>query len=166
MKKKYFPVIVLVLLCFMGFLPVAYGDSSIEIVTSEFPPYSYSDKGKITGVGTETVEAVLKDLKMKSTIRIYPWKRGYTKASTEKNILIFTISRTEKREDLFKWVGIVSPNSAAFFKLKNRKDIIVNNLNDAKKYSIGSVIGDARAEYLESEKFTKLSLVKENVQNL
>lgn len=164
MKRNCFQVTLLLSVILMSLLP-AYGES-ITIVTEEFPPYSYSDNGKITGIGTETVFAVLNDLKIKPEIKIYPWARAYKMALSQKNVLIFTISRTQQRENLFKWVGPVAPSSVALFSLQKRDDMTINSLNDAKKYKIGAVREDARTQYLLSKDFTRIDQVTNDTQNL
>jgi len=54
--KKYFLTVFFLITIFM--LPV-YGQS-IQVVTEEFPPYNYKENGKITGISTEVVQAILK----------------------------------------------------------------------------------------------------------
>ena len=72
-----------------------------------------------------------------------------------KNVLIYSIMRTEQREKLFKWIGPLTPLRTRIFSLKSRNDIVINNIKDAKKYKIGLVRGDARAQF-----FKNLGVVK------
>jgi len=120
----------------------------IKIVTLDFPPYSYLENGKPTGMATEVLMAILRDVGMTSEIRQYPWKRACCIADTERNVLIYTISRTPQREKRFHFIGEVGPRNNYFFKLAERKDIEVDSLEDLKKYNIGVVRGYATEKSL------------------
>ena len=74
----------------------------IKIVTTEFPPYNYEENGKITGLSTKVVRAVLKELGMNSEIKSYPWARAYEMALKQENVLIYSILRISEKENLFK----------------------------------------------------------------
>jgi len=162
--KKTFQVILFILAAIVSTFSLC--EETIKIVTEEYPPYSYSENGKITGIATETVEAVLNDLGNETEIKIYPWARAYKMALNEKNVLIFGLNRTQEREDLFKWVGFITSNSLAFFSLQTRSDIGINSLNDAKKYDVGVIIEDSGAQHLLSKGFTRITPVNSDIQNL
>ncbi|MEI8631015.1 hypothetical protein P4S72_00655 [Vibrio sp. PP-XX7] len=76
-------------------------------------------------------------------------------ALDEKDILIYSIARTKERESLFKWVGPIAPYNVYLFKLKARSDIIVNTLEDVKKYRIGGAYQDVKQLYLVSQGIKK-----------
>jgi len=149
--KKYFLTVFFVITIFM--LPV-YGQS-LQVVTEEFPPYNYRENGKITGISTEVVQAILKKANINYNIRVYPWKRAYNLALKKENILIYTISRTPARENLFKWVGEIAPAGSSLFALSNR-DIKINTLDDAIKYKIGTVKEDVRDQFLKGKGFKRI----------
>src|ERR1700741_5291877 len=86
----------------------------IQIVTAEFPPFSFKDeKGKLTGVMTEIMEQLINEIAQdgqKPTldnlkIEYYPWKRAYKMATEEKNVLLFPLGMTPERNNLFQWIG-------------------------------------------------------------
>jgi len=132
--------------------------SEISIVTEDFPPYSYLRDGKITGVSTEVVRAVLKEVGTDAEIKIYPWARAYRSALNEKNVLIYSIGRTKERENLFKWVGIVAPCDIYLFKLKERKEIKADSLDTAKHYVLGILRQDMCLDYLKSKGFDNITV--------
>ena len=114
----------------------------ILIVTEDYPPYHYQENGKIVGQGTETVQAVLKVLKIEADILMLPWARAYKMALEKKNTLIYGIARMPKRENLFKWVGVTSPVNYCLFALNDRSDINIQFLEAAKRYNIGTTRED------------------------
>ncbi|WP_163833885.1 substrate-binding periplasmic protein [Spartinivicinus ruber] len=127
----------------------------LQVVTEEFPPYNYTENNNITGLSTEVVSAVLAEAKIKATFRSYPWVRAYKMALTKPNVLIYSIGRNKKREELFKWVGVIAPAKFYLFTLKQRDDIQINKLEEAKQYLIGTFRESVREQYLLSKGFKK-----------
>ena len=125
------------------------------IVTESLPPYNYKEEGEVRGVSTEVVQAVLEVLGIESQIRVYPWARAYQTALKRPNVLIYSISRTPQREDLFQWVGEVVPNNSYLFKLATRQDIALTTVADAKSYRIGTWREDVSEQYLLSQGFVQ-----------
>jgi polar amino acid transport system substrate-binding protein len=109
----------------------------------DFAPFAYMNNGKVTGLSVDILRIILKELQIPDTIKIYPWARVYRMALKNKNTLIFTVARTEERESLFKWLGPIAPGEMSLYKLKRRKDIKINNFEDAKRYITGTIIGYA-----------------------
>jgi len=143
---------VLVLCIVLSWLPSVFA-ADIKVVTEEYPPYNFTADNKITGCSTEIVQEMLKRAGITYSLNAYPWVRTYKLAQEEPNVLIYSIGRNEKREMLFKWVDVVAPYDVYFFKLKSRSDVQVGKLEDAKKYKIGAVRDDVRAQYLEKNGF-------------
>jgi polar amino acid transport system substrate-binding protein len=125
----------------------------LEIVAEDFPPYEYKENGKVTGFTVELIEVLLTKTGYKGKTKILPWARAYQIALTKKNVLIHTVARKKERENLFKWIGPISPRIIYFYKLKKRTDIQVNTLEDAKNYKIGVVRGQAVRDLLIANSF-------------
>ncbi len=139
----------------------------ITVVTEELPPFQIQLKnGSIGGMSTEIVQALIDEVGVDATIKIYPWARAYQTALKKKNVLIYSIMRNKEREKLFKWVGSIIPLKIYLYKLKKRNDIVINNINDAKKYKIGLVIGDVRAQYFKKLGGFNIDLVSDDVLNI
>ena len=141
-------------------------DDSYLLVCSEWPPFEYSGKdGRPTGYSVEILEAILDDLNIKANIQIYPWARAYKTALNKKNTILFTMARTKNRENLFKWVGPIAERTIYLWKLKKRTDIKVNNIDDAKKYKIGTVRGEAGENQIIELGFEKYIPAADQAQN-
>ncbi|MDM8521939.1 transporter substrate-binding domain-containing protein [Desulfococcaceae bacterium HSG8] len=138
----------------------------IKIVTEDFPPYNYEENGKITGLSTKVVRAVLKELGMNPGIRIYPWARAYKMASEQENVLIYSILRTAEREKLFRWVGKIAVSEMYLFRLNERNDIKINSLGDAKKYTVGVTRETAPHQYLSERGFDLKEVVSRDDLNI
>ncbi len=138
---------------------------SIKGVTEE-TSYTYLQNGKVAGTASEVVEATLKRAGLNDyRLALYPWARAYDMAQQEANVLIYLIARTPERAPLFKWVGEVIRINYHFYKLRERKDIVVRDLESAKSYSIGVLREDVRHQHLRSQGFTKLVVSGLNIDN-
>lgn len=138
----------------------------LHIVTEDFPPYNFQQDGAIKGLATEVVNAVLHEASLEADISFYPWARAYMLALHQKNHLIYSIARIPEREELFYWVGSISPYQTSFYKLKSRPDIKINSLEDAKRYLVGVSLADVTTTYLQEKGFSKLQMVPDDTQNL
>jgi polar amino acid transport system substrate-binding protein len=138
---------------------------SIKVVTED-TSYSYLQDGKVAGVATEVVEATLRRAGLSDySVTIYPWARAYDMALQDANVLIFLIARTPEREALFKWVGEIERIDYPMYKLRERGDIQVRDLQEAKHYSVGVVRDDVRHQYLKEQGFSKLVISANNRDN-
>lgn len=138
---------------FGGSLSAASGDT-IKILTEEFPPYNFTENGRITGLSTEVVEAVLKEIRAQGDFQSLPWARAYETAQTSENTLIYSIGRTKEREKLFKWVGVIAPADYYLFSWQG-KNLKFDLLDDAKKYQTGTVNEDVGEQFLVANGFVK-----------
>lgn len=159
-----------VLVCVLSMVSGVVSAQNLTVVTTTFTPYNMEIDGKITGVGTEIVQATLEKAGIEAEIQIFPWARAYKMALEEPNTLIYTMVRIPDRESLFKWVGpIVPPVRCVLHKLKKRTDIVVNSLDDARKYKIGSVRDISTHVFLKKNGFEEgnlLELVARNDQSV
>ena len=126
--------------------------AQIEIVTEEVPPYSFTQNGKVTGVATEIVQAVLDRLNIHGHFTSLPWARAMRIARSQPNVLIYSIVRNDERETLFKWVGQLTSDKNYLFCLAGH-DIKLNSLDEAKSYVTGTVIRDYHEDFLVKHGF-------------
>jgi len=133
--------------------PFASGAADpIKVVTEEFPPLQYSEDGELTGPSTEIVRAVFARAGLDAQISVLPWARAYKLATTEPDVVIFSIGRTKEREAKFRWVGTIAERPRAFF-YTARTDISVSGMEDVKSYLVGSSLNDVLLEYLQRNGF-------------
>lgn len=142
----------LMFLAVSEFSPSASAEPALRIVTEELPPYNMTQDGKLTGMSTEVVQAVLKEIGLAASIQPMPWARAYELALNESNVLIYSIARTPAREQLFHWVGAIAPTQWFMFSLAERP-IKLNSLDDARAHQIATVNQDVGEQYLVSKGF-------------
>ncbi|MBK9573699.1 MAG: transporter substrate-binding domain-containing protein [Rhodoferax sp.] len=138
----------------VGVGSTAQASEPVRIVTEEFPPYNYTDQGRITGLSTDVVEAVLKELKLQGNTQSLPWARAYDTARNASGVLIYSIGRTPEREALFKWVGVIAPTDYYLYALPG-KAFKIESLEMAKQYQVGTVNQDVGEQFLVAHGFVK-----------
>lgn len=158
---------VLTLLLMSSSLTISANDV-INVVTENLRPLNYLDNNEVKGTSTKIVRQVLKEAGLTAKIQIHPWARSYAMAQNQKNTLIYTINRTSDRESKFKWIGLLASNkyNSFLFKLRSNQDVQVTNLEDAKRYLIGTNLGDVNHELLKSEGFKKIQAVPQRGQSI
>ncbi len=123
----------------------------LNVVTEDWPPYNYLDKnGEIVGIATKRVKSILRAADIHYEITLQPWARAYYTAAKEKNTLIYSIIRNEKREPFFHWFCPLSPIESFYFFAFADKPIDIKSLTDLKKYTIAVSRGQFEYNYLKS----------------
>ena len=143
-----FKRLVLVSVILYLILPRLAAGQPLTIITDPYPPLGYVKDGEIVGFTVDVIKLLLERTGIQGEFKMYPWARAYEMAQKEKDILIYQLSYSEERARLFQLVGPILHESEYLFKLKNRKDVIVNNLADAKQYRVGSVRDYFHHKYL------------------
>lgn len=134
--------------------PALAAAGELRIVTEELPPYNMTQGGQVTGMSTEVVQAVLKDVGMPApAIQSMPWARAYDIALNSENVLIYSITRTPQREKLFKWVGVIAPTQWYLFSRTGRSLPAIRSVEEARKHQIATVNEDVGEQYLVSKGF-------------
>lgn len=111
---------------------------TFDVVGTDVPPLMYQENGNPAGFYVDILQAMLTEMKnIKTAIRFYPAPRMFKILSKNKNTFSLGITRNEKREKQFKWVGPIYPRIFALFKLKKRSDLHVETLKDIRPYRIG-----------------------------
>ncbi len=103
------------LFCMLVTLETMAEETQLRFYTEEYPPISFTQKGKAAGLGTEVVEEIMSRLGIRAPIEVVPWARAYAYATITPNVGLFVTTRTPEREKLFKWVGPVSATTAHFY---------------------------------------------------
>jgi len=127
---------------------------TLKVLTEEFPPYNYTENGKITGFSTEVVRAALQAAKLDGDFQSLPWARAYETAQATDNVLIYSIGRTPQREKLFKWVGVIAPTHYYLFSLPQRR-LKFDRLEQAMDFQVATVNEDVGEQFLVAKGFAK-----------
>lgn len=126
--------------------------AKIHVVTEELPPYNMTRDGVLTGMSTEVVQAVLREVNVQASIQSMPWARAYDLALHTPNVLIYSITRTAEREHLFKWVGTIAA-SRWFLYSSASHPVTLLSLDDARDWQTATVNEDVGEQYLMARTF-------------
>jgi polar amino acid transport system substrate-binding protein len=160
MKKLVLIVALMVLLVGKSAL-----SAELTILTENLPPLNYLENGVLVGPSVEIVKEIQRRVGSQEPIQVYPWARAYKMALKDENVILFGMTHTKVRQDLFKWLGPLATKRDI---LVARKDsgIKINNLEDAKKVNrIGTLRDDTRERLLKSHGFTNLEPVSDEQLN-
>jgi len=149
-QMKYF----LILLLIANNNVFASEIDNFQFMTEEFPPYNYQENNQPKGSSVETFKLLLIKLKAKkniSTLTFWPWARSYTSLQSKPNHLLFAVTKTKNRENLFKWVGPISKSSNVLIG-KKYLQIKTNPISHLSNYRYCVVREDAGGQLLK-EKF-------------
>ena len=142
--------------------------NALDLMTEDYPPYNYTnEKGLPTGISVDIVKDIIKKTGDKDNITILPWARSYHDIQVKKNQVLFSMTRTKQRENLFKWVGPLASNNWVIF-AKEGFNTKINSLDDLKQdiYTIGTYKDDAGELYLKEKGFQNLSSVSNDILNV
>ncbi|NPU84503.1 MAG: transporter substrate-binding domain-containing protein [Syntrophaceae bacterium] len=132
------------------------GSSNLQMLTEEYPPVTFMKEGKVAGFVTDVVREIAARQGIRDDIRLTSWDEAYKTALNRPNVVLFSTERTEKREQLFRWVGPVGKNSAIFY-AKKGSGIRIDSLDDARKIAAIATTTDWFTEQnLKNKGFTNL----------
>ena len=121
-----------------------YKNFDLLVVTENFPPFNYEESGKIVGSSAEKIHAMFEAASRFPKIHVYPWSKSYHLALTRPNVLIFSLARTEEREDKFIWLGKLANSNSYIYQLKGNKNVEeklpINNYEDLKQSALSIAV--------------------------
>ena len=138
------------------------------VLTEEFPPYNFTEDGNVVGLSTEVVEAIFTEAGISYEFQVHPWTESYEMALGTKDCMLFSTSRLESREELFKWVGTIAPANYSVYALAEN-EVEITSVEDLKMYKIGITPGNARESYFLSQGFVigeQLIVSESNAANM
>ncbi|MDN3681135.1 transporter substrate-binding domain-containing protein [Vibrio tapetis subsp. quintayensis] len=134
---------------FISFSVLSFDD--LTIYTEEFPPYNFTENGKLRGI---TVELLLEATKrigkpiQADDIKVHPWARSYRRVQVEPNTMLFSMAHIPSREKLFKWVGPIGQTRVVLLAKKSRK-IDISVPSQLLDYKIGTIRDDVAQKLVE-----------------
>ncbi|MFB2648668.1 substrate-binding periplasmic protein [Shewanella mangrovisoli] len=121
----------LLLLLTVGAFPLRVA-ATLNIYTEEWAPISFSVDGKADGLAVQVVQEIQKRVNNQDPIKVVPWARGWKIMTEQANTVLFTMTRTPEREQLFSMIGPVAVGTTNFYALKNSQ-FNIRSIDDAKQ---------------------------------
>ena len=130
---------------------------TLQIYTEQYPPLSFRDHlGEITGFGSDIAYEIMKRNRIFADIRLSNWDNGYNLALSNPNFCLFTMDRTEARQNLFQWVGPIGTNTTYLY-TKSGSGITISSMDEARALNkLGTVSSWFSDQRLRELGFTNL----------
>lgn len=141
-------------------LPCAAHAQTVTFTTEDYAPFNYREGKEIKGATVEQVEKVMTEIGVDYTIEVMPWARALSLARTEPMTCVFATAHNGARDKLFKWVEPLLVDRNILITRKG-SDVTASNLDEAKKYTIGTQRGDYTETTLQEKGFTKLDVASD-----
>lgn len=117
--------------------------SNLWVIADLVPLFSeLGERGELKGIVADFVRDILEQMEMPPAILSAPWKRIAKEAMSKSNVMVFSVVRTQERDNVFHWVTPVSRNLHGLYGLNKP---YFASLNDVPKtYRIGTLLEDYR----------------------
>ncbi|MBA6341015.1 transporter substrate-binding domain-containing protein [Colwellia sp. MB02u-10] len=116
--------------------------ANITFYTENYPPANYLINDELKGISVDTLKAIWKNLDIpEQKVLLVPWARGYKFTLDKSNTALFTMSKTQPREKLFKWVGPFFHSTHVLI-AKKSKNFNFSNLQQVFNHTVAAVKDD------------------------
>ncbi len=140
--------------------------ASLRLLTEEFPPINFTERGVPRGLTVDLVQAIQQRLGQDLPIQVLPWARAFREAQEATPTALFATARIPERESLFQWVGPVVQFRSTVYARAN-VPVATRNLEDARHASRILVVRDwYTAQQLRTAGFRNLQTVSDPVQGI
>lgn len=141
-------------------------EKKITVVTENLWPFNYLEKGQVKGPHTELVKQILSTANLDYSIAVLPWARAYKLAQTKPNILIYTINRTNLRQEKFHWIARFPTDAKVNFYALKKSKLTNSELSTLKTLAIGTQIDTANDNFVTQSGFSSISRVSHIKQTI
>lgn len=154
----------LLLITLIFYSTVLLAFDKIEYLSENNAPYNYRENGEAKGISVDILTEVARvlgvDIKP-TAIKFSPWAWAYREAqSPNKKNMIFTITRTPSRENLFQWAGpFIYGRSAVFGRASAEK---ISSIKELYGKKIGVIRDDVAESRLLSAGIKKTDIIELN----
>ncbi|MFZ6861113.1 substrate-binding periplasmic protein [Undibacterium sp. Ji67W] len=136
-------------ICVCAFFATPANAERLVIYAEDAKPYAYFQDDKVSSPITEFVRTLVERAGYDPEIRLLSWAGIMHTAEAQQAVIFYPLARTNERENKYHWLGtLLHYEKYNFYKLKNRRDIQLKKLEDAKKFRIGVIESDLREDYL------------------
>ncbi len=160
-KTQFFALVVSLSFLIAAPLQAETWDTMCE---KDFPPYNFIDEnGNKTGLDTEIVKAVMKQIKIELTIKNAPWKRVVSYVDNNKVSFAYQFMGKPERFEKYWMIGPIRNGKTYLAVLKDSPIKDFNSLDDLKGNSIGCVSGYAYSPEFDKSTSLKKDTCKNNI---
>ncbi|MFA6617441.1 MAG: ABC transporter substrate-binding protein [Candidatus Neomarinimicrobiota bacterium] len=146
---------------YISIMPDDYIAGTIQLFTEFSPPSSYSTGRntslEIQGSSVDIVNEIQNRTGYINSINLTLWNDAYNIVQYLPNSALFATALTDERENMFQWVGPISPNRTYFYTLSS-SGLSIKTLEQAKALeSIGTPNGWFSHDFLINNDFQNIN---------
>ena len=130
---------------------------TLKLLTEEYPPYNFSENGAVKGASVEQAELMMKALDTEYALEILPWARALSLTENQPWTCVFTTGHDDERDKRFKWVEPLLADRMVMVR-KAESGVNPANIEEAKRFTIGTQREDFSANFLKKHNFPKIDL--------
>lgn len=87
----------------------------MQIVTSEYPPFEYSEDDRVVGTDTDLIRQVVKGMGYEPRIELLPWIRAEAKAMGGDATLVYSLTYSDARAVFYYFTDPINQVRDVFF---------------------------------------------------
>ncbi|QND84027.1 Uncharacterized protein ChrSV_1800 [Chromobacterium vaccinii] len=154
-------------LCCIGSLCRA--EPAINLYTVDYPPFVIREGADHTphGIAVELLAQGLARSGMRAQYVDLPWKRAQMQVQAEGNGCLLPLTRSPKREDTYRWVGLIDESSQSLFVAAGSK-LQLRGVADLKGLRVVTLLGSSMADWLRQHQvaFSELPTTEDAYREL
>lgn len=130
--------------------PVNGDPNQFTYFSEEYPPFNYLSDGIASGVSVDILEDLFQRLNLsldRSSVEVSLWAPAYEMVLDTPGTMLFSMVRTDAREELFKWVGPIAPHTDVLISMAGSGNEITE-ITDLNNYFTGVVEGFSSLDLL------------------
>jgi len=109
------------------------------------------ERGELKGIAADMVKDVLDKMALSQEILSAPWERIAKESMSKSNVLVFSIIRTDERDEVFHWITPVSRNMHGLYGINKP---YFDSFDDVPRtYRVGTLLEDYRYDVAISKGF-------------
>lgn len=108
-----------VLTALLPLLVFADGRPVMQIVTSEYPPFEYSEDGRIVGTDTHVIRQVVEAMGYEPRIELLPWIRAEAQVRRGEADMVYSLTYSDARADFYHFTDPINQVQDVFFALRD-----------------------------------------------
>ena len=100
--------------------------------------------------------AMFNEAGLEFSLTVVPWSRAVQSVRNEANVMVYSMIRNDQREDLYEWIGLITPIETHLYAMKDKLANVPETVDEARDYRIGLSRSSASDELLSSLGLTNL----------
>lgn len=135
--------------------------ATINITTEYLYPLNIVDKedGAIFGQSADKVHELFKRSQIPYQMTMMSWNRAFELARNNSDTCVFSTAKIKERESSFHWIGPIATGNWAVFGSPDKLGKITR-LEDIKRSSIGTEVGNVAVAYLSAKGFRLVTSIE------